>query len=374
MKKLGIYIHIPFCIKKCYYCDFCSFSKAESVDMYAYTEELCRRITLFSAKAKDRVVDTVYFGGGTPTLLPMECFEKLMGALRACFDIDYNAEITVECNPASIDRAGLVSLRALGINRISIGLQSANDNELKALGRLHDYKDFVSVYNDARESGFDNISVDLMYGIPEQTAESFENTLRRVCALSPEHISAYGLKVEQGTVFHSMGEALSLPDEDEEFKMYVLCDSILGENGYHRYEISNFSKDNKESRHNLKYWRLDDYVGFGVAAHSCFERERFGNSRNVKAFINGEDITEESVTVSDEERISEYIMLGLRLNEGISAQEYRKLTGRDMKRDFPMIDKYIKEGFMEERGESISFTTKGFFVSNAILSDILSFE
>ena len=342
--------------------------------MYAYIDELCRRIKLFSAKATDRTVDTVYFGGGTPTLLPTDCFEKLMSTLHNCFDIATEAEITVECNPASIGKEGLKSLRELGINRISIGLQSANDNELKALGRLHNYNDFVSVYNDAREAGFDNISVDLMYGIPEQTAESFENTLRKVCALSPEHISTYGLKIEEGTAFSSMREKLTLPDEDEEFNMYVLCDSILSENQYQRYEISNFSRHGKESRHNLKYWRLDDYIGFGVAAHSCFDGERFGNSRNLTAFLNGEDITEERATVSVEERISEYIMLGLRLNCGISLQDYRNLTGRDLKEDFPMIDRYIKDGFMEEHDQSISFTTKGFFVSNAILSDMLSFE
>ena len=374
MDTLGIYIHIPFCIRKCNYCDFCSFPKSDKTDMYAYVDELCRRICDFSPKAEDRAVDTVYFGGGTPTLLSYECFEQLMNTLKSSFKICDDAEITVECNPASIDKAGLGRLKSLGINRLSIGLQSANANELSSLGRLHSFDDFVSIYNDARAVGFDNISVDLMYGIPEQTAKSFENTLRKVCSLSPEHISAYGLKIEEGTVFAAIEDKLNLPDEDEEYRMYCLCENILLEHGYKRYEISNFSKAGKESRHNLRYWNLGDYIGFGVAAHSCFGGERFGNSRDIKAFLRGEDITAERYVIGHSERIAEYVMLGLRLERGISLDEYKQITGRDMKEDFSMISQYVSEGFFRESKGRIAFTTKGLFVSNAILSQMLSFE
>ena len=374
MDTLGIYIHIPFCIRKCNYCDFCSFPKSDKTDMYKYVDELCRRIKDFAPKAKSKTVDTVYFGGGTPTLLPCECFGQIMDTLKSSFEICEDAEFTVECNPASIDRDGLDKLRRLGINRLSIGLQSANENELTALGRLHSFDDFISVYNDARGVGFDNISVDLMYGIPEQTIESFEKTLRQVCSLSPEHISAYGLKIEDGTVFAAIEDKLELPCEDDEYRMYCLCEKILLEHGYERYEISNFSKPGRESRHNMRYWNLLDYIGFGVAAHSCFEGERFGNSRDIAAFLGGEDITAERYVIEQNERISEYVMLGLRLERGISFDEYQNKTGRSMKEDFPMISQYIEEGFLRETNGRIAFTTKGFFVSNAILSQMLSFE
>ena len=371
MKSLGVYLHIPFCIKKCNYCDFCSFPDRSGERMYEYTEELIRRMRVFAAEHSDYRVDTVYFGGGTPTLLPSECFGAIMSALYECFEVYDGAEISVECNPATIDREGLASLRALGINRLSIGLQSTNENELKALGRLHSFEDFCRCYSDAREAGFDNISVDLMYGIPEQTLESFENTLRRVAELSPEHISAYGLKIEDGTVFGRIRESLILPDEDEEAEMYLLCKSVLREHGYSRYEISNFSREGRESRHNLRYWRLDDYIGFGVAAHSLIDGERFGNSRDIDAFLRGEDIVEERSSVFTEERVREYVMLGLRLERGISADEYRAISGREMQEDMPKMRRFIDAGFLLEKNGRICFSDRGFFVSNAILSELL---
>lgn len=375
MDRLGIYIHIPFCIRKCYYCDFCSYPDRDSSVMREYTDELCRRMRTFALqKAENKLIDTVYFGGGTPTLLPIDCFESLMKTLFESFKVAPDAEITVECNPASIDKDGLRKLRSLGINRISIGLQSADDKELAALGRLHSFEDFRRIFFDAREAGFDNLSVDLMYGIPEQTVESFKNTLYKLCELSPEHISAYGLKIEDGTIFWARKNCLKLPNEDEEYDMYSACEEILRGNGYERYEISNFSKPDRQSRHNLRYWHLEDYIGFGVAAHSCFEGERFGNSRDIKAFLAGEDITEERNTIAENERISEYVMLGLRLGEGISESEYLHRTGRAFRSDFPMTDTYIKAGFFSERDGRIAFSTKGFFVSNSILSEMLSFE
>lgn len=371
MKSLGVYLHIPFCIRKCNYCDFCSFPDRIGEIMYKYTAELISRMRRFSEEYPKYTVDTVYFGGGTPTLLPTECFSAIMRALYECFEVADGAEISVECNPATIDRKGLAALRELGINRLSIGLQSANENELRALGRLHSFEDFCRCYTDARAAGFDNISIDLMYGIPEQTVESFENTLRRVSALLPEHISAYGLKIEDGTVFGKIRDTLTLPGEDEEAEMYLLCKKILKENGYKRYEISNFSKEGRESKHNLRYWRLDDYVGFGVAAHSLIDGERFGNSRDIDAFLRGEDIVEERAHISDEERVREYVMLGLRLESGISADEYRELSGREMYDDMPGMKRFIEAGFLLERDGSICFSDKGFFVSNAILSELL---
>lgn len=372
--SLGIYLHIPFCIRKCNYCDFCSFPDASGACIGAYADELIKRITAFFARYGKRRADTVYFGGGTPTLMPAECFEGVLAALKNCFDISKDAEITVECNPASIEREGLTKLRALGINRISIGLQSANDDELFLLGRLHSFEDFKRTFFSAREAGFDNISVDLMHGIPNQTRESFLKTLSQIIKIAPEHISAYGLKIEEGTAFFRNRSSLLLPDEDAEAELYALCCEELSKGGYLQYEISNFAIAGKESRHNLKYWQLDDYIGFGVAAHSCFLGERFGNSRDIEAFLRGEDICCEREKISDKAFLDEYVMLSLRLAQGIDMSEFFKLANKEFKKAFPMVNAYIKGGFMTESDKRIAFTTKGFLVSNVILSEMLSFE
>lgn len=300
---LGIYLHIPFCLKKCLYCDFCSFPVEGDKDVReAYCRELCRRMRNARALCSDRTVDTVYIGGGTPTLLPADCFSMLFDTLRESFSLSPDCEISCECNPATADGVLLGHIRTLGVNRLSIGLQSMHANELAALGRLHSTADFLSVFSTARKVGFDNISVDLMYGIPEQSPESFSATLDAVCALSPEHVSAYGLKIEENTPFFLRRNTLPLPDEDAEFSMYRLCTDKLAAAGYAKYEISNFAKPGRECRHNLRYWQEEEYLGFGVAAHSCFGGERFGNSRDLAAFLAGEDITAERHRVGGEER------------------------------------------------------------------------
>ncbi len=369
MDKLGIYIHIPFCIRKCNYCDFCSYPDRKDEQMREYANELCRRICEFGKANGKRNVDTVYFGGGTPTLMPTDCFEQILTTLGDSFNIEKSAEITAECNPASIDAKGLLMLRRIGINRLSIGLQSANDLELRLLGRLHSFADFKSTFADARAAGFDNISVDLMYGIPAQTHESFKKTLKEVCKLSPEHISAYGLKIEEGTAFDACRNSLPLPDEDTEYEMYLLCESVLSEYGYERYEISNFARKGFESRHNLRYWQMNDYIGFGVSAHSCFEGERFANSRDINAFVSGNNIECERRKISSDERENEYLMLGLRLQKGIDISKYECLYGKELLT--PLVRQYIQMGFLDEKDGHIAFTSKGFFVSNAILSEIL---
>ena len=324
---LGIYIHIPFCKSKCDYCDFCSFVPNNKGVVEHYTDALILQMEDWSSRCRNYTIDSVYIGGGTPTYLDIKKLSHIIEFAYSNFKVRRDGEFTVECNPATANENELRALRNMGVNRLSVGLQSANERELSLLGRLHSFEDFCRCYSDAREAGFDNISVDLMYGIPEQTLESFENSLLRVCELAPEHISAYGLKIEEGTVFGRIRESLILPDEDEEAEMYLLCKSVLREHGYSRYEISNFSREGRESRHNLRYWRLDDYIGFGVAAHSLIDGERFGNSRDIDAFLRGEDIVEERSSVFAEERVREYVMLGLRLERGISADEYRALMG-----------------------------------------------
>ena len=370
--KLGVYIHIPFCKKKCNYCDFCSFpDRLDEIPLYV--AELCRRISEFSKTHGRVAVDTVYFGGGTPTLMDAESFRVLMETLQESFEICDGAEISVECNPATIEKDGLSELRTLGINRLSIGLQSANDDELLLLGRVHTWTDFLNTYFAAREVGFDNISVDLMYGIPDQTLKSFSDTLGEVIRLSPEHISAYGLKIEENTEFYKNFDAYKFPSSDEQAEFYEFCCKRLFESGYNRYEISNFSKCGYESKHNLKYWHLDDYIGFGVAAHSCFGGERFGNSNDYSAFLRKEDICNERRIISQKERITEYVMLGLRLECGISFSEFEALSGRKFKDVYPLVDGFVKMGFMRESEDRIAFLTKGFLVSNTILSQVLEF-
>ncbi|MBQ8850106.1 MAG: radical SAM family heme chaperone HemW [Clostridia bacterium] len=371
--SLGIYIHIPFCIKKCRYCDFCSFPDKDGERVRKYTDELCRRISEAAQGCKDYTVDTVYFGGGTPTLLPIDRFERIIEALGA-FRISDEAEITAECNPATADHEYLRRLRTFGVNRLSIGLQSTHENELSALGRVHSFVDFKATYFAARDAGFSNISADLMYGIPYQTEESFEESLKNLAELSPEHISAYGLKIEQGTPFYKMRDKLPLPDEDAECAMYLGMTEILSEYGYEKYEISNFAKKGFESRHNLRYWRGEEYLGFGVAAHSYFRGERFGNSRDIDDFLRGESIECERYAVDEKEQFNEYVMLSLRLCEGIDLGEFQMRAAKSFFEFFPKAKTLISEGYMRENGGRIAFTDKGYLVSNTILSDMIEFD
>ncbi len=375
MKKLGIYIHIPFCVQKCLYCDFCSFSGAESSLMRDYTQKLSAEIKKCGGRAEGYTVDTVYFGGGTPTLLHISEFERIFNSLEESFAIYGGAEITCECNPATADREKLEALRALGVNRMSIGLQSANEEELRALGRIHSYSDFVDTYRAARLAGFDNISADVMYGIPNQTRKSLAFTLERLCGLDPEHISVYGLKIEDGTPFGKMRDGLALPDEDEEYGMYFDCADRLSAFGYDKYEISNFAHKGYESRHNMKYWLGEDYLGFGVSAHSYFEGERYANSRDMERYLKGEDITAERRAVSEKEKKTELVMLGMRLGRGIVFEEFRVRAGEDFLSIYgEKLKPYVKDGFVTLTDKSAAFTDKGFLVSNYILSDILDFE
>lgn len=373
-RTLGIYVHIPFCVQKCRYCDFCSFAGARSDLMERYVSELCRRILGERSALSEFCVDTVYFGGGTPTLLPIEAFSRIFDALRASCKMSDDCEITCECNPATADEAKFRALRALGINRLSIGLQSVHDGELHTLGRIHTYEDFRKTFSDARTAGFDNISVDLMYALPEQTLASFEESLVRLASLSPEHISVYGLKIEEGTPFWVQRDTLRLPDEDTELSMYLACSEILSRYGYEKYEISNFSKKGRESKHNLRYWHGEEYLGFGVAAHSYFEGERLGNSREMEAFLAGEDIVEERVRLNEQELRNEYLMLRLRLSKGVDEQELVTTFGVSFSELTPFLELWLSHGFLKKEGSRLSFTDRGFFVSNAILAELLAFD
>ncbi len=370
-KPIGLYVHIPFCKKKCNYCDFCSVV-CDGDRITRYTESLIREIESYKRKPKIRI-DTVFFGGGTPSVLDADCFLKISSAIYDSFDVAPDKEFSVEVNPATLTDEKLSAFREAGVNRISIGLQSIHKNEMKILGRIHTYEDFLKTYHMVRAAGIKNINVDLMYGIPEQTASSFEKTLDTVIALSPEHVSSYGLIVEDGTPFYQNRDKLNLPDEDTEYSMYLYADRKLFESGYAHYEISNYAKPGYACRHNLKYWRDEEYIGVGLAAHSYYLGKRFYNTESFDEYF--EDFgakyrKEENANVGLDK--FEYAMLGLRLSDGISLSEYEKLFGEKFaKGNEEKLDSYIKAGFMQIKDGRLFFTAKGFYISNTIMAELL---
>ncbi len=368
--KTGIYIHIPFCRSKCHYCDFCSRTRADDETKNLYTKRLCEEIRA-CAEGIGNVrpqADTVYFGGGTPTLLSTEQFSEILDTVNDCFGIDDGAEITAETNPKTADIKKLTEMHSLGINRLSIGMQSVHDNELKALGRIHDFEDFCNIYLDARRAGFENISADLMYGIPEQTRESFSRSVEALAEMHPEHISSYCLTVEDGTRFGKCRESLILPDEDTVSDMYMLMTEMLSKYGYEKYEISNFAHNGQVSRHNLKYWNREAYLGFGPAAHSFFGGARYSNSRDVDGYLTGMNIRDSFDIIDKDEAMDEYIMLGMRLSGGINIPEFEKLFNKDFMQSYGNTFKRFSPEYVCIDQKNCRFTDKGMFVSNYILS------
>ena len=368
----GLYIHIPFCVKKCNYCDFCSVGGADSELMSAYVDALIKEIESYR-EDKKIPVSTVFFGGGTPSLLQVESIAKLLNSVKDNFDLFGCNEITVEVNPGTVSYEKLSSLYDLGINRLSIGLQSVHEKELKKLGRIHTYDDFLRTYCDARRIGFDNINVDLMYGIPYQTVESFKETLSKLMELSPEHISAYGLIVEEGTPFYNEAHSLPMPLTDDECDMYALSVRTLRDFGYFHYEISNYAKAGFECRHNLLYWRDMEYIGVGVSAYSYFRGVRYGNTRNLIDYIDSPLSAREYREVIDKENeMTEYAMMRLRLAEGVSLFDYRNKFGIDfLSRKEELVKRLSDGGFVTISNDRISLTDKGMYVSNSIISELI---
>ncbi len=368
-KPVGLYLHTPFCVRKCNYCDFCSFPEesVSSSQRAEYIDTLVAEITGYKREPKI-AVDTVFFGGGTPSLLAPSEIERIFAAIGEAFEITPDAEITIEANPKTLSRGKLELYRNLGINRLSIGLQSIHKNEQKSLGRVHNYTDFIDNFKLARASGFDNISVDLMYGIPEQTIASFTETLDAVIALSPEHVSAYGLIIEEGTPFFKMKESLPIPTEDAECDMYRLASEKLSAAGYSHYEISNYARAGRESRHNLHYWRLDEYIGVGVAAHSFFDGRRYSNPDSLSEYTADARIYAEDV----DDREFEYAMLAFRLADGLSLSDFETKFSHAFTDDREeLIARYVDLGYMRRDGDRLALTDSGMYVSNAILSELL---
>ena len=368
---IGLYVHIPFCVRKCAYCDFCSYPYSDISWREDYIHRLCAEISEY--EGRNIKVNSIFFGGGTPSLLKEAEFRYIVGAIKKSFMISADAEFTIEANPKTLTEKNLASYIDCGVNRISIGLQSIHENELKSLGRIHNYTDFLDSYNLVRSLGIDNINVDLMYGIPEQTKESFAETLDSLIELAPEHISVYGLILEEGTPLYKNRDALTLPSEDAECDMYYIASQKLSLAGYSHYEISNYAKLGYECRHNLKYWRCEEYIGVGVNAHSYFDGIRFANSDDISEYLDvkcKKYITEDISDSTDE--AYEYVMLRLRLAEGLSLSDYYLRFGENfLEGRGPMIDKLRGLGYIGIQNDRLFLTEKGFYVSNAILCELI---
>ena len=384
-KRLGIYVHIPFCLSKCAYCDFNSVVCNNGETIVSYVDALIEHMRSYrKVTSRSYSPDSVYIGGGTPTSIPPKELFRLVKEIGKTFNLTENAEFSIEANPATVNLRTLQKLRKLGVNRLSMGLQTADDNELKALSRIHTRKDFVISYRAAREAGFDNINVDLMFGIPFQTYDSLMHNIRYVCALGPEHISLYNLKIEPGTEFYRNYQELKtyLPEEDTEAEMYEGAVELLERHGYRQYEISNFARPGRACAHNMKYWNCDEYLGFGVSAHSYFNGNRFSFIPDIQKYIEGVTvpgskvrITDSLESVEERERMGEYIMLRLRLKDGIRADEFTRKFGYSFADIYGgKCKRFVEYGYMTEDYGSYALTPKGMFVSNYIISDILEFE
>lgn len=379
-KSLGIYIHIPFCVQKCLYCDFVS-EPASLETKRNYVNQLLKEIAFYNFDNK-YIVDTIFIGGGTPSVLDADWIKAILCKLEDKFEILYDCECTIEVNPGTVDLEKLKKFREAGVNRLSIGLQSCNDNELKALGRIHNFKTFEEMFLAARQAGFDNINVDLMSSIPEQTEESFIRSLKRVVELNPEHISVYSLIVEEGTPFYEMN--LNLPDEDTERQIYYKTGKILNENGYGQYEISNYAKHGRECRHNIRYWQCDEYIGFGVAAASCLDNVRWKNTENINKYLEymqkasrfedlrKEDFYSEKEVLTPEEQCAEFMFMGLRMNNGVSEEIFRRRFGYIPEERYgEVIAKHIQNGLLEKKDKCIRLTDKGRDICNYVMADFL---
>lgn len=378
MERFGIYIHIPFCVKKCSYCDFVSFCSDEKT-WEQYTNAVVCEIENKKIENSKKVT-TIYIGGGTPSLIPENYIVKIINTVRSRFKIEESAEITIEVNPGTVTEKKLVAYKNVGINRISIGLQSAEDRILKLIGRIHNYQTFLSTYNLTRNIGFENINVDLMLAIPTQTKEELLNTLNKVIELKPNHISLYSLIVEENTEIKKALEVgkLEYVDEKVEREMYWKTKRILEKNGYFHYEISNFAKRGFESKHNMDCWNQEEYIGFGIAAHSYINNKRFSNISNLEEYIKNinEENFEKNIELHEnqtkQDKMKEYMMIGLRKIDGISISEFERRFRISPLFYFRFeIDKLVKENLLEVDLDYIKLTKKGLDFANIVFEEFI---
>ena len=386
-KDLELYVHIPFCVKKCAYCDFLS-GPAGREEIRAYVSALVHEIRACEETCRDYRVCTVFLGGGTPSLLTGEDTARIFHALRKSFDIARGAEITVEANPGTVTEEKAGVWKQCGVTRLSIGLQSADDRELKMLGRIHTFSDFLNTWKLIRRTGFNNVNVDLMSALPGQTVKSWEKTLRRTAELGPEHISAYSLIIEEGTPFYEWyGEGgrkkdglLPLPDEEEERDMYKLTASVLKEYGFHRYEISNYAKEGYECRHNVGYWERKEYLGLGPGAASLISEQRFCNTPDIKKYMNLYEsegarfgaAAGETEILSLEDGMEEFMFLGLRKTKGIDRRDFLAAFGKDLDSVYgEQLRRLENQGLIACSGWNVRLTERGTDISNYVFSEFI---
>lgn len=374
-KRLGVYIHIPFCASKCSYCDFYSLSGCDHM-MPDYQDALIDHIEESAQSLKSYEVDSVYFGGGTPSFYGADRIVEIFNTLKLNGNVRLDSEVTVECNPDSTSLNALKLLREEGVNRLSLGVQSANNDLLKLIGRRHNFQQVKRSMQDARDAGFENISLDLIYGLPSQSKSDWAETLARIIELHPEHISCYGLKLEEGTPMNERYKGSPiLPDDDEQADMYFYAADVLERYGYKQYEISNFAAKGFESKHNLKYWNLDDYMGFGPGAHSCVGNLRYSFVKDLKQYISGvargASIIDEYRQIDPLERAVEYIMLGMRTSNGISEHDYRTRCQCDWRPIHKVLLAFAEKGWAEKTGDRWHFTVPGYLISNTLIGILL---
>ncbi len=386
-KQIGLYIHIPFCKQKCSYCDFCSYANKESF-IKRYIQCVLKEIIevgnnnkIDFENGKDDLfsVKTIYIGGGTPSLIESKYIVQTIEEIKSNFELDENAEITIEVNPGTVTLEKLEDYNKAGINRLSIGLQSTHEHLLKEIGRIHTYLDFLDTFRFAREAGFENINVDLMIGLPNQTLAEVQDSIEEIVSMEPEHISVYSLILEEGTpLFKKVEEGLELPDEELERKMYWTVKRILETNGYNHYEISNFAKQGYESKHNLDCWNQKEYIGFGVAAHSYTNGIRYSNIENLEQYIKNyeEDKTEENLVFHEKQDMEtmqkEYMLLGLRKIDGVSIQEFKiKFVANPVFLYHSELEKLVNEELLEIDGDQIKLTNKGLDLANIVWEEFI---
>ena len=376
-KELGLYVHIPFCVKKCGYCDFLSWC-GTSEEKETYVQALLKEIESYREFARGYRVSTVFVGGGTPSVLEAGQMEGVLGNIQEVFELEKKPEITLEMNPGTVTEEKLQCYKENGVNRLSIGLQSVKNEKLEVLGRIHSYEEFLESYELARKAGFTNISVDLISSIPGQKLEEWKEELAALSALSPEHISVYQLIIEAETPFYEKyaeHEEL-LPDEEESREIYLWTGSFLKEQGYEQYEISNYAKPGKESRHNLKYWERGDYLGLGLGAASMVRNIRMSNTKDMKTYLErcGQPKTmREDVQFLEEARqMEEFMFLGLRKTRGVSRKEFRRIFGQEMDMVYEKaLHKCLENGMLKEHKDRVYLSEEGVLLSNAVLLEFL---
>lgn len=373
-KPVGIYVHLPFCASRCAYCDFCS--TADRADLIPrYQAALTRHMEEFAPRLEGYLADTVYFGGGTPSWYGAKNLIRLFDVMKKRFRVLVDAEVTLEANPDSVTEKDLRLLRREGFNRISIGVQSANDAILRFLGRRHSWDQAVQAAEAARAAGFDNLSLDLIYGLPAQTREDWADTLARALALAPRHLSCYGLKLEEGTPLWQYRDSPSIPDDDTQADMYLYTVDTLAAAGYQQYEISNFAQKGYVSRHNLKYWTLAEYAAFGASGASYMSGRRFTYLPDPEGYIraveSGDSVVSELEDVSLYEQAAEYIMLGMRTTAGIAPQEYESRYQNSFQPLESLFQGYVRLGLAKQAGDRWHFTPQGFLLSNRLIGELL---